>query len=86
MVYESQEQHEYLVHLDKIVNEIEKQRLSVFIGAGVSTDSGFVDWKGLMHPLIDRLGINPNVNLSLAAQFYKNRYYRQDIQTSGYLI
>lgn len=79
MVYESQEQHEYLVHLDKIVNEIEKQRLSVFIGAGVSTDSGFVDWKGLMHPLIDRLGINPNVNLSLAAQFYKNRYYRQDI-------
>lgn len=79
MLYNGKSDSIYSIHLDKIIDEIERQRLSVFIGAGVSTDSGYVDWKGLMQPLIDRLGINSNVNLSLAAQFYKNSYNRQDI-------
>lgn len=70
---------EYINNLDKIVSEIGKGHLSVFIGAGVSTASGYVDWNGLMKPIIDQLGVNPNIDLSLAAQFYDNKYYRHNI-------
>ena len=70
---------EYINNLDKIVSEIEKGNLSVFIGAGVSTASGYVDWNGLMKPIIEQLGVNPNIDLSLAAQFYENKYYRHNI-------
>ncbi len=70
---------EYINNLDKIVGEIEKGHLSVFVGAGVSTASGYVDWNGLMKPIVEQLGVNPNIDLSLVAQFYDNRYYRHNI-------
>ncbi len=71
--------HEQINHLNAMVRYLQAENLSVFAGAGISIDSGFVDWKGLMKPIINQLGLNPNIDLSLVAQFYKNEYGRHDI-------
>lgn len=70
---------EQINYLNAMVRYLQSENLSVFAGAGVSIDSGFVDWKGLMKPIIEQLGVNPNIDLSLVAQFYKNEYGRHDI-------
>lgn len=70
---------DYLNYLNIMVDEIESEHLSVFAGAGVSINSGFVDWKGLMKPIIDQLEVSPDMDLALAAQFYENEFGRHDI-------
>ena len=70
---------EQINHLNSMVRHLQSEQLSIFAGAGVSIGSGFVDWKGLMRPIIDQLGVNPNIDLSLVAQFYDNEYNRYDI-------
>lgn len=70
---------EQINYLNEMVQYLESEQLSVFAGAGISIGSGFVDWKGLMQPIIEQLGINPNIDLALAAQFYVNEYGRHDI-------
>ena len=65
---------EQINYLNKMVKYLESEQLSIFAGAGISVGSGFVDWKGLMKPIIEQLGINPNIDLALAAQFYVNEY------------
>lgn len=70
---------EQINYLNAMVRYLQSENLSVFAGAGVSIDSGFVDWKGLLKPIIEQLGVNPNIDLSLVAQFYKNEYGRHDI-------
>ena len=71
----------YKTYLDIMVEEIKKGYLSIFAGAGLSNNSGFVDWKGLMKPIVNQLGINPNVDLTAAAQYYVNEYGRHGINT-----
>lgn len=70
---------EHINYLNIMAEELETEHLSVFAGAGISIDSGFVDWKGLMRPIIEQLEINANMDLALAAQFYENEYGRHDI-------
>lgn len=70
---------DYLHYLNIMVDKIESEHLSVFAGAGVSINSGFVDWKGLMKPIIDQLNVSPDMDLALAAQFYVNEFERNDI-------
>lgn len=70
---------EHINYLNIMAKEMEAENLSIFAGAGISIDSGFVDWKGLMRPIIEQLEINPNMDLALAAQFYENEYGRHDI-------
>lgn len=38
---------DYINYLNTMVSEIEAEHFPVFAGAGVSIDSGFVDWKDL---------------------------------------
>ncbi len=70
---------EHINYLNIMAEELETEHLSIFAGAGISIDSGFVDWKGLMKPVIEQLEINANMDLALAAQFYENEYGRHDI-------
>lgn len=76
---ESVTNRDCLNYLNIMVRDIESEHLSIFAGAGVSINSGFVDWKGLMRPIIDQLRISPDLDLALVAQFYKNEYGRHDI-------
>lgn len=73
---------DYINYLSTMVSEIEAERLSVFAGAGVSIDSGFVDWKGLLKPIIGQLGVSSDIDLALVAQLYKNEFGRQHIISS----
>lgn len=66
-------------HLDAVAAELSAGYLSIFAGAGTSLGSGYVDWKQLMNPIIDQLGINPNIDLTKAAQYYENEFGRHGI-------
>lgn len=47
---------------------------AVFAGAGLSRGSGYVDWKNLLRPLVEEIGldIDKETDLIAAAQFYRN--------------
>lgn len=49
---------------------------SLFLGSGVSRDSGYPSWSGLLHPCFEelRLDVNEPVDLYSVAQYYANRY------------
>lgn len=70
---------DYVNYLNAMVSEIEAGKLSVFAGAGVSINSGYVDWKGLMKPIIDQLGVSSDIDLALVAQLYENEFGRHYI-------
>ena len=48
---------------------------ALFIGAGMSHDRGFVDWKGLMRECAKELGLDVELehDLVAVAQYYLNR-------------
>lgn len=66
-------------YLDAVAAELSNGYLSIFAGAGTSLGSGYVDWKQLMEPIIDQLGVNPNIDLTKAAQYYENEFGRHGI-------
>lgn len=53
---------------------IQEGEAAIFAGAGLSRDSGFVDWKNLLRPLADEMGLNIETenDLTEVAQFYRN--------------
>ena len=53
---------------------IQEQNAAVFCGAGLSRPSGFVDWRELLKPLAEEIGldINRETDLVSVAQFYRN--------------
>lgn len=59
----------------KYVKAIRQGTAAIFGGAGLSRPSGFVDWKGLLHPLAKdiNLDINKEHDLLSVAQFYRNQ-------------
>ena len=68
-----------IYYLDRIVDEIEKGYFCVFAGAGLSAASGYVDWKTLLEPMGKQLGLNMNMDLTLLAQYYENRFTRDEL-------
>lgn len=61
--------------IKKYVEEIENQNAALFIGAGFSKPSGYVDWKELLKGIADELGldINKENDLVSLAQYYSNK-------------
>lgn len=55
--------------------ELHNKNASVFAGAGLSMDSGYVDWKGLLREFIEDLNLNPETETDLVtiAQFHCNQ-------------
>lgn len=45
-------------YIKEIVRELEEENVAVFCGAGLSVPAGFVDWKELMKPIVDELGLD----------------------------
>lgn len=62
------------VFLKKYSEAIREGSAALFSGAGLSIASGYVDWKNLLKPFAEELGldINQEHNLASLAQFYKN--------------
>ena len=42
------------------IRELHNKNAAMFAGAGLSTGSGYVDWKGLLREIIQDLGLNPD--------------------------
>ncbi len=55
--------------------ELHNKNAAVFAGAGLSMDSGYVDWKGLLREFIEDLELNPDAETDLVtiAQFHCNQ-------------
>lgn len=58
--------------INKYVKALKENNAVVFAGAGLSIKSGFFDWKQLLKPIADGLGldINENQDLTALAQYY----------------
>ena len=61
--------------IHRFADDISKGNAAVFGGAGMSVPSGTKDWKSLMKPLADELGIEltDSTDLTRLAQFYVNK-------------
>jgi hypothetical protein len=53
---------------------IREGNAAIFAGAGLSRTSGYVDWKNLLKPLAEELGLDVNKEHDLLsiAQYYRN--------------
>lgn len=60
--------------IKKYSKAIKEGYAAVFVGAGLSYDSGYVDWKSLVEPFAAELGLNIDEEHDLArvAQYYRN--------------
>lgn len=65
---------ELLAFIDRYVKEIQNNSAAVFIGAGLSKDAGYVDWKSLLNNMAQELGldISKEQDLVALAQYYCN--------------
>lgn len=44
--------------ISRYLKEIEEDNAAVFAGAGLSAPAGFVNWKDLLRPLVEDLGLD----------------------------
>lgn len=49
---------EISIFINRYVKEIKEHNAAVFLGAGFSKSSGFVDWKSLLKGIADELGLD----------------------------
>jgi hypothetical protein len=59
----------------EFTRELRNKNAAVFAGAGLSTASGYVDWKGLLKEIIQDLGLDPDKEHDLVtlAQYHCNK-------------
>jgi hypothetical protein len=62
--------------LNEFSRELEAENAAIFAGAGLSVDSGFVNWKELLAPFARDLGLDVHRETDLVrlAQFHVNRH------------
>lgn len=68
--------------LDRFSNCIINEEASVFIGAGVSSNSNLPSWRKLLEPCIQKLNLSKDSQVSLykIAQYYCNKYTEADLR------
>lgn len=69
-------------YLDRIAEQMQLGYVSVFAGAGLSVASGYVDWKRLLSPISKQLRLSNNTDLTEIAQYYKNQFGRQGLNSA----
>lgn len=67
--------------LDEISQKMKQGDISIFAGAGLSIASGYVDWKKLLEPISKQLRLNSNIDLTETAQYYKDKFGRQGLNS-----
>ncbi len=68
-----------ITYLDCVAEQMKQGYVSVFAGAGLSIESGYVDWKRLLEPICKQMRLDANMDLTELAQYYKNQYGRQGL-------
>ncbi len=74
-------QNEVKSFIGKYVGELSENNVAIFAGAGMSVPAGYVNWKGLLRPLADDLGvdIDGEYDLISLAQYHCNENGRHGI-------
>ena len=49
-----------MTFIREFTRELHNKNAAVFVGAGLSMASGYVDWKGLLREIIQDLKLNPD--------------------------
>lgn len=44
--------------VETFVKELEEENVAIFAGAGLSVGAGYVDWKKLLQPIAEDLGLD----------------------------
>lgn len=72
---------EIQIFIDRYIREINENNAAVFLGAGFSKSSGFVNWKELLKDIADELelDINKENNLVSLAQYHYNKNKNRSI-------
>ena len=67
--------------IEEVARHINDNDAALFMGAGVSASTGLPSWTEILKPLAEKLGIEvtPNMDLYQIAQFYNNKYKRNEI-------
>lgn len=62
--------------INKFVEELEQENAAIFAGAGLSVSAGLVDWRGLLRPVANELGldIDQEHDLIALAQYHCNEH------------
>ncbi len=65
----------------QFVKALHEENAAVFVGAGLSVGSGYVDWKTLLEPIGKRLGLDvkKETDLITVAQYFFNTHGRQEL-------
>jgi Sir2- and TIR-associating SLOG family/SIR2-like domain len=63
------------VFIREFTRELHSKNAAIFAGAGLSKDSGYVDWRQLLKEIVQDLGLDPNKEHDLVtiAQYHINR-------------
>lgn len=63
------------IFIDRYINELRDSSAAVFIGAGFSKSTGYVDWKNLLRDIAQELGLNVDKEYDLVslAQYCYNK-------------
>ena len=63
------------IFIRDFIHELHNKNVAVFVGAGLSREAGYADWKGLLRDIISDLGLNPDDehDLITIAQYYCNQ-------------
>jgi hypothetical protein len=64
-----------------LIDEIRKGNCALFVGAGLSAQSGLPTWAELMTPLARELGVSEKTDYTHVAQYYENQMGRQRLVT-----
>ncbi len=71
---------------EQFINQFTRQaldeRISLFVGAGASTDAGYPSWYNLFKPLAKDLGteLDESTNLYRFAQYYSNKFGQAELR------
>ena len=67
--------------VEEVARHINDNTAALFMGAGVSASTGLPSWREILNPLAEKLGIiiTPDADLYQIAQFYNNKYKRNEI-------
>ena len=64
----------------ELLETLKREECVLFVGSGLSR--GLPDWKGLIKPLADELGIATEGDLRIIAEYYKNEFGRSKLEKS----
>ena len=71
--------------LNQFTRQALDERISLFVGAGASTNAGYPSWANLFKPLAKELGtsLDETINYYKLAQYYSNKFGLAELENES---